>query len=340
MRAVFAVIVGGQDITQTLTPILISLRVTDKAGQSSDSCSIEIDDTDGRVILPRPQAPVLVRLGWEGGGAGTVFVGVVDEVQANGGRSGGRTLSISAKGMDTRDKPKQGQRRHFDNSTIEQALQAAGQFAGISVQVAPELAGITREYIALDDESFVAFGERIAREVGGTFKIVGSRAILAVRNGGRSVSGGALPVVTARWGANLHSYAISPILGRPVEQKILARWYDRAEARWMQETAETGTDGALTIKPALYSEPDQGRAQEQSGSDAKEADRKSGGGSVTIEGNIAAQPEGLCIVAGCRPGVDGTYRIDAVDHEYSRSSGFVTKLSLAQPQSGAGQDTR
>lgn len=338
MRAIFEVTVAGQNISATLAPILISLSVSDRAGQASDSASIELDDTGGAIVLPAKGAPVTIALGWDDDGAGVVFEGVVDEVRASGGRSG-RTLSISAKGMDTDSDAKRAQRRHFDDTSIGDALSAAGQAAGISVKVDAEFASIVRPYIALDDESFVAFGERIAREVGGTFKIVGKRAILAKRNGGQSAGGAALPSVTAAWGVNLHDYDIAPILGRPVERQMLGRWYDPKKARWEKETADTGTEGGKTIKPARFSEPDKARASEQTKADAAEADRQSGEGSVTIEGNIGAQPEGVCIVSGCRPGIDGAYRIDGVDHTYSRS-GFVTRLSLGQPKGSAGKDSR
>jgi hypothetical protein len=66
---------------------------------SSDTASLELDDRGGQIVLPRPGSLVLISLGWEGQGMGRVFEGTVDEIRASGGRSG-RTLSISAKGMD------------------------------------------------------------------------------------------------------------------------------------------------------------------------------------------------------------------------------------------------
>ncbi|MCR6673218.1 phage late control D family protein [Devosia ginsengisoli] len=337
-KAAFRVIVDGDDITGNLTPILTSLTVQDKAGQSSDTASLEIDDTDGKIIMPSPRSKISIELGWSDTGVGQVFSGVVDEVEAKGGRSG-RSISISAKGLDTRGKAKQGQRRHFDNATVEEALTAAGKTAGLAVKVDSAFASITREYIGLDNESFVSFGERLAREVGGTFKIVGDTAILADRNGGRGVGGQALPTIRAEWGVNLHSYSIMPILGRPIEKRAAARSFDKEVADYVASFADTGTDDAETDKEAPFLEPDEDSASARASADAKQADRKAGEGTVVIEGNIDAQPEGVCEVVGCRPGIDGSYRIDAVSHSHSRS-GFITTLTLAQPKGGAGKDGR
>ncbi len=53
-----------------------------------------------------------------------------------------------------------------------------------------------------------------------------------------------------------------------------------------------------------------------------------GEGSVTIEGDTTAIPDGLCIVTGARAGIDGPWRIETVTHSYLRGGGFVTTLDL------------
>ena len=68
---------------------------------------------------------VIVALGWEGEGVRVVFTGTVDEVRSSGSRGSGRTLSITAKGMDTTGKPKEGQQRHFDDSTVATSWRTA-----------------------------------------------------------------------------------------------------------------------------------------------------------------------------------------------------------------------
>ena len=338
-RAVYTVIVGGLDISSRLLPLLTSLRISDREGTHSDTCELRIDDEDGRVIMPREGDPIIVSLGWEGEGMGVVFIGTVDEVQSSGSRGAGRELRVSAKGVDTKGKAKEAQQRHFDNKTLQQVLNDAGQHAGISVRVDPSLGSLKRDWWGMNDESFLHFGERLAREHGGLFKVRGNQAILTAKGGG-SVSGGGMGGVTAAWGDNLLSWDISPRMNRPRHKTTRARWYDKKKAKWEEVDVQVPDQGAIATLHDRYSRTDQDESKNSATNHAKDAEREKGGGSVTIDGTAAAQPGGTCAVVGARPGIDGPYRINGVDHDYNRGGGWTTKLDLKQPQGGTGSDSR
>jgi uncharacterized protein len=319
-RATYMVMIAGSDVTTKLNPHLISLRVSDKVGTHSDTATIELDDTDGRLSLPQDGVPVVVMLGWEEGGVRLVFTGTVDEVRSSGSRSG-RTVTVSAKGIDTKSKVKEPQQKHYDKKTVKDVLTEAGEVAGITdVQIDEDLGSIEREYFEQRDESLIHFGERLAREIGGNFRIQGKTMTMSKRMGAYT------SFVMAKWGDNLHSWDISPALGRPAYKKTRVRWYDRKEAKWKEQEVEVELD-ADAESVARYSEPDEGQSTSRAESDKATSERDVAEGSVTIEGDTGAIPDGLCIVAGARSGIDGPYRIESVDHEYSRS-GFVTKLEL------------
>jgi len=327
------VTVAGTNITAPLLPILISLAVSDKVGTHADTTTLEIDDTDGRIVLPQLGAPVIVALGWEGGGVRVVFTGTVDEVRSSGSR-GGRTLSISAKGVDTTGKAKEPQQRHFDDKSVEDILREAGTTAGITeIVVDPAVAGINRAYFEMRDESFIHMGERLAREIGGNFRIQGKTATMSRRGAFYPAS------VAAVAGRNLHAWDIAPALGRAQYGKVRARWYDPTDAVWKETQASTSLD-AEARHDHRYGRANEGEAGEQAASDKATSERDAGEGSVTIEGDTGAIPDGLCIVVGARPGIDGAYRIEAVTHRYSRGGGFITELELRQPHQGAGANLR
>lgn len=333
-RAVFDVTVAGSNITTALLPVLISLTVSDKVGTHTDSVNLEIDDTDARIILPQKGADVVVALGWESTGLRVVFRGTVDEIKSAGSRGGGRTINIVAKGMDTIGPAKEGQQRHWDNQTISAILRDAASHAEIgTVEVDPDLSGLKRVYFEMRDESFIAMGERLAREVGGNFRIVGNTAILSKRNGNYRA------MVYARWGENLHSWDIAPQVGRPQFSTARGRWYDMIQTEW--RLLDKPVDLTVRALHAFrFAKPWDGETDQQTTSDKATSERDAGEGCIVIEGDTAAIPDGLCVIEGTRPGVDGAYRIETVNHTLSRGGGFVTSLELKQPQDGAGGDER
>lgn len=340
-QTVCVVRVDGQDVSSSILPRLISLSVTDKAGTSSDTVSINLDDAGGIILLPRDGASIEVLLGDKADGIASVFRGIVDEVKSSGSRSSGLTLSISGKGVDTKGKAKEPKEKHWDDKPLGDVFAEAAKAAGIgSAKVDQELAQIKRPYWSMQNESFLHWAERTAREVGGTFKVADDTAILAKRNGGTAPGGAALPTVNATYGDNLISWDIAPILGRPRYKKAKARWYDPKTAEWKVEEVEIEDKDAQAEFTSRYSHGDQDEAKNNTESRKADSERGKGGGSITIDGNADAQPEGEVILSGARPGIDGTYRIDTVAHDFSRGSGWATRLEVKQPQGAAGVDSR
>lgn len=340
-QAIFSVHADGSDISVSLRPFVMSIRVTDRAGASSDVATIELDDAGGQIVFPRPGAMLSISLGFVDGGVGKVFEGKVDGIRSRRSRGQGQTMTITAKGIDSAGGVKAQQQRHFDDTSIKDMLAAAGKSAGITdVKVDPEFASIVRPYEAMDDESFIAFGQRLARELGGTFKVRGSTAVLGRRSGGISPSGKPLAAINAIVGENVHSWDIEPFIGRPRFKKARARYYDVKEATWKVVEVETDLDEAEAALVDRFALADEDQANQAAGSRKTDIERAGGEGTVVIEGDARAVAEAPCILAGARLGVDGTYRIDQVDHEYSRGTGFITTLSLKQPHGDAGKDSR
>ena len=183
------------------------------------------------------------------------------------------------------------------------------------------------------DESLIAMGERLAREIGGNFRVTGGRIVLSKRNADYATA------IAATWGQNLHSWDIAPKLGRPQFGAVRGRWYDVAGGAWQVVERATGID-VPSVYADRFARAGEVETTQQGESDAATTARDAGEGTVVIEGNTAAVPDGLCTVSGTRPGVDGSYRIEAVTHTLTRSGGFVTTLELKQPQLGAGTDAR
>jgi phage protein D len=340
--ALFEINVGGVNVSEAFNQILESLTVTDKVGTTSDTASITLDDSGGSIIMPQTGSPMTILLGWRSSGIGLVFTGTVDTVKGELTRGGGRTLTITAKGFDPKGKAKQPLELHKDDATVSDFMSEAAGKAGLSFQASGKIGSIKRPYWVAGNESFIHLGQRIARELGGNFKIAGNKAIISEKNGGESVSGAALTSITAAVGDNLIKADISPVFLRPRFSQARSRFYDPKKAKWEEKLVEITAQGIAgeAIHGHRQTRADKDEAEQSSTDNQKSSERERGGGSVTIIGNPGAQPEGSCTIVGMRPGLDGTYKIDGVTHSLTRSQGYETTLELKHPEGDAGSDSR
>jgi hypothetical protein len=347
-EAVFEISIGGNDVTERFNPILQSLDVHDHTGDTTSTARVTLSDVDGRILMPGIGDGMTVMLGWASGDISQVFDGTVDDVRSKGGRGEGRTLMISAHGFDTAGKAKEPQEFHKDNGTLQDFMSTAAGNAGLSFQADAQIGSINRDYWAAGTESFIHLGQRIAHEVGAEFKIIAGQAYMWPLNSPLFGLAGSDGSVRAQWGTgagtgNLLSWDIAPILARPRFAQARTRFYDRLTAAWKDlsvaiPAAAGGT--ATATHTHRQTRADQDEAQNQSDGNDASSQREAGSGHVEIVGEPAAMPDGTCVVSGVRPGVDGTYRIDGVNHQLSRDAGFVTHLDLKQPQGDAGTDSR
>ncbi|MFC2252513.1 phage late control D family protein [Labrys portucalensis] len=347
-QAVFYVSVGGKDVSGSLEPYVESITITDASGSTSDAAEIELNDADGQILLPPKGTPISIGLGWAGEGTMVSFEGVVDTTPSQGGRGEGTRLSITAKSADQNGKLKERRQRHKDKGKLKDVAEAWGKDAGLSsVHIDESLGNVERDYWAMLGESYTEWGVRIAAELGATFKVAGDKAAMVPRNAGKSASGKSLPTIYATKPGNLIAWRISPTEDAHRWQKYEVSWYDAKQAKHRKETVEVkpeeGSDGPPAPKAGhvhRFRAASKDAATARAKSAKADAERESGSGSITIDGDPSAQAEALCILAGTRDGVDGTYRIDTAKHSLSRGSGYICELTLKQPQGDAGKDKR
>lgn len=330
------VTIDGRDVSSNMRPFLTSITVSDRDGVASDSCNLAFDDTGGQCLLPSPGAKVQVFLQDV-----MVFEGVADTTPWEMTRGGGRILNVNAKGVDTRGKAKERQAWHLDDSTLEDALTKAGKKAGVSsVKVDPAFAAMKRPYWSPDGASFLGWGQKLAKEMGATFKIRGDKAVFAKRGAGASAGGEAMPSVTGSIPGNVISVSIDPSKGRRQYAKADVRWFDRASATFKSKEVEITAKNVDVTNFSHETAADEDVADANANGRKSDAEREAGSGSVELELAVEAQAEGTFILTGARPGIDGSYRISGVMHKATRSGGATTSLELKQPGGGAGSDSR
>ncbi|PBB89634.1 hypothetical protein CK215_26735 [Mesorhizobium sp. WSM3864] len=137
-------------------------------------------------------------------------------------------LSITARSASLKGKVKQPTDRHWEKTTLGQVLGEAASEAGLRIKVHPSLASRPLEYEAQDNESFLAFADRLAREHVATFAIKGTRAGLVPRNRSVSATGKPLPTIVITRGMVIAASGLTPATDRPRFKKKKAAYRRRA----------------------------------------------------------------------------------------------------------------
>jgi len=262
-RAIYFISIDGQDVTSNFEPYLIRLQIRLTDGGESDTCEISLDDSAGQLQMPRDDADIEVRLQWSDGGGAVTFKGKTDEPESQGSRGGGMIMNITARATDMKDKPKEKKAKHKDDASFDETAKEFGKLAGLNVKVSGALAQKKRDYWAMQNESFMAWGTRIASELGATFKIRGKDAVFIPRNSNDSVSGQLLPTVQAIYGVNIIDWQIRPTQNRPRYNRSVVRWYDNKEAKWKEETVQISDETARVPLIDTRKFADQGRAKDR-----------------------------------------------------------------------------
>jgi len=337
-RAFVKVLIGGEDVTARINERLMSLTIIDKLG-GLDECHIELDDRDGRIRLPAGPDEISVELGWPGEGSFTVFKGKTADLWSAGQKHGGRTLIVSATGADLQNDTKSQMRWSVGDGSedvkLGDAMKKASELAGVDIKVSPELASLTRKYFLGNNESLMAFGQRIAGEVGGSFKISGRTASLTKAGSFANAEGEPLAEVAAVAGKNLLAWRICPQDARPqwggtghtIFNPVLAQWEKVSSAikggglpGWAASAMFTGV-GALADKDV---------AEQQASADRTISMGMRGTGWVALDGEPRALAGGKIMIIGARPGVDGDYHMDEVEHQFNSQTGFTTRADVSK----------
>lgn len=331
----WSVIVDGINCTSKFNPYVMDVEVQDLAGETSDTARILLSD-DGHIIMPRKGASMVVQImGVQ------VFTGTTTTPRYTCSKSSGGVLVVSATGVDLEGEAKQGQHFAKEDSTLGDYLQEFGKRAGLSVKVDEGLAGTKRPWWGPEGRDFLHEGQRLASELGATFKIQGNQAVFAKRGSGLSPSGQTVAGIEVKRPGNFLGCDIEVEVGREVFGGVKLSWFDRRKAQFIEKMMGIGGgSGATAVMRGQRADEDDATARGEGR--IAEAEDEQGGGSVEIDIEPSARVEGSCTLSGIRAGVDGSYRIEGVTHALrpAQAGGATTSLDIKKPGDSVGEDNR
>ncbi|HFI5325119.1 TPA: phage late control D family protein [Serratia liquefaciens] len=222
----FSLSLQEKDITQNIRKRLITLSLTDNRGFEADQLDIELDDSDGLMVMPQRNAVLALSLGWKGAALTPKGLFTVDEVEHHGSPD---ALTIRARSADFRGSLNTRRDESYHDTTLSHIVQKVAARNQLKASLAAGLGTIKVSHIDQTQETDAAFLTRLA-SLNGAVAVVKNGSLLFMRPGnGTTVNGKPLPVFTlTRQDGDRHSFSIAD---RDAYTGVTASWLNTKQPK-------------------------------------------------------------------------------------------------------------
>jgi phage protein D len=323
----FQVWADGADFTDAVQKGLITLTVTDVAGEESDTVSIAVAVGNNKIQPPRKGALIKVAMGWQDGPRAKMGTFTADTPKVAGFPT---KVSITGRAADQRETLKQHRVQGWDDKTIGEIAEEIAGRNGLSPAVAGELASKRVPFIAQSEESDQHFLRRLAARHGAIATVKEGRLIVVKRGAGKSAGGASVPPVVIVGTGRIEAFSCTTP-DRPAFKSVVATWADRENARRPEVSVPAGDTGCDYV----IRQPFASGSEAKDAADAKAADlkRSTGSLSLTLIGDPTIRAEAPLSVSGLYPGADGQWTIQKATHSIS-GDGFTTDIAADKGEGG------
>jgi phage protein D len=307
MQALFEVLANGSDITPLLKDRLVSVQITDKTGLTNDTCTIRVDDRDGKVAIPPRGATLRIALGWPGQGLCYLGTYKIDEVALE---SSPMTLTISGKGADMRESAKNQRKLAYENTTLAAIVAEVAQRHQWTPVCQIQAAIARADQLNESDLNFIT---RLARMHGATATVKDGKLLVLPRGAGRSASGAVLDPVMLEPGMLSH-YSFR-FADRARTDGVQALVHDPKTGRQSSVLAGAAADGdSVQTDRRVY--PDAATAKAAAAATLEAFARNTASGTLSMPGRADICADRQLLLSNFKHGVDGEYLVESVAHTY------------------------
>lgn len=342
----YSITVDGIDKSGGIKKRLISLTLTDNRGFEADQLDIELDDSDGQLVLPRRGAKIAVALGWQGAALIDKGIFTVDEIEHSGAPD---KLTIRARSADFRETLNVRRDQSYHKTTIGGIIQTVAGRNKLTPTLNKAMSDLTVDHIDQTNESDGNFITRLAKQYGAIAAVKNGNLLFIRQGQSKTASGKPIPVMTViRSLGDGHQFSMAD---RGAYTGVVANWLNtrttekpvvkvkRKRKRQATSTARPkapeekqgeyliGTDeNVLTLRTTYASK---NNAQRAAKSNWERLQRGAAKFSIQLaKGRADLYPEVPVKVTGFKKQIDeANWTLVTVTHSVS-DSGFTTALEL------------
>lgn len=247
----FSISIEGRDITTVLDNRLMSLTLTDNRGFEADQLDLELDDADGKIVLPRRGAVITLALGWKGQPLFPKGAFTVDEIEHTGAPD---RLTIRARSADFRETLNTRREKSWHKTTVGEVVKEIAVRHKLKMALGKDLSDKPVEHIDQTNESDGSFLMRLARQYGAIASVKNGNLLFIRQGQGKSASGKPLPVITiTRKDGDSHRFTLAD---RGAYTGVIASWLHTRETVIGADGMRQSRNGPFRIIYRLFKATD------------------------------------------------------------------------------------
>lgn len=189
----YSITVDGIDKSGGIKKRLMSLTLTDNRGFEADQLDIELDDSDGKLVLPRRGAKIAVALGWQGAALIDKGIFTVDEIEHSGAPD---KLTIRARSADFRETLNIRRDQSYHKTTIGGIIKIVAERNKLTPTLNKAMADLAVDHIDQTNESDGNFITRLAKQYGAIAAVKNGNLLFIRQGQAKTASGKPIPMMT------------------------------------------------------------------------------------------------------------------------------------------------
>lgn len=335
---VFMLSYGHKNITNDVSPYVLSVTYTDYLSGQSDELEVQLEDADGRWLrawYPGKGDALSLKIGYDAAPLLPCGSFEIDEIEIAMPPS---TVTIRALSTGIKKSVRTRSGRAYENTTLAAIAKRIAKRNQLTLT--GKIRDIRIDRVTQYQERDVAFLTRLAREYGYAFKIVGSKLVfteLADLRDGKSV--------TTLQAGDLISLRLRDKI-KDIYQQAKVKYHNPKTKKLvvygMKADGQVGTVGQTTVSTkkrgaGQAASGDTLKLSTRSGSKAAaqakakaaldKSNQEQTAGNLTLPGNPKLVAGVTFDLTGCGK-LDGRYLVESARHRVDRSGGYTTELEV------------
>ncbi|MCO7254397.1 late control D family protein [Dickeya oryzae] len=238
---------------------LISLTLTDNIGFESDTLSLELDDSDGKLVMPEKGVNIGISLGWKNKPLVSKGIYIVDKITYQGSPD---KLSITANSMNFRGEFNSPREESYKNTTLGNLAKTIAVRNELSLSISEKLEQLVMKDIIQSSQSDSELLFQLGRK--NNFTVAVKNGVLTLFEGGFGTSVSGKPMGTKTLERHDCSSFIFKVTERKSSPVVIAKWHDYKDAKTYAVRIKAKEETVKTTSAAHPAAKSTGSAQDSS----------------------------------------------------------------------------